>query len=140
MSQRDALNIDGLSEMTLEKFIGHGFIREFDDIFHLDRHRDEIVNLEGFGEKSYENLVEAAKKASHTTLPRLIYGLGIPGIGAANAKMICRHFSYDLNAMREADQESMCAIDGIGPVLAKAWECFLKSRRIRRSWIIFLRI
>ena len=124
---RDALNIDGLSEMTLEKFIGHGFIREFDDIFHLDRHRDEIVNLEGFGEKSYENLVEAAKKASHTTLPRLIYGLGIPGIGAANAKMICRHFSYDLNAMREADQESMCAIDGIGPVLAKAWECFFKE-------------
>ncbi|MBQ5699289.1 MAG: NAD-dependent DNA ligase LigA, partial [Lachnospiraceae bacterium] len=78
---RDALNIDGLSEMTLEKFIAAGFIHEFSDIFHLDRHKEAIVEMEGFGEKSYENLVQAAKHASHTTLPRLIYGLGIAGIG-----------------------------------------------------------
>ena len=59
---RDALNIDGLSEMTLEKFIAAGFIKEFDDIFHLERHRDAIIAMEGFGEKSYENLIAAARE------------------------------------------------------------------------------
>ena len=107
---RDALNIDGLSEMTLEKFIAAGFIHEFDDIFHLDRH-----------------LIEAAKTASHTTLPRLIFGLGIAGIGLANAKVICRHFDFDLDAMRKADAEELCAIDGIGGVLADAWVTYFKN-------------
>ena len=124
---RDALNIDGLSEMTLEKFIAAGFIHEFDDIFHLDRHRDAIVTMEGFGEKSYENLIEAAKTASYTTLPRLIFGLGIAGIGLANAKVICRHFDFDLDAMRKADAEELCAIDGIGGVLADAWVTYFKN-------------
>ena len=124
---RDALNIDGLSEMTLEKFIAAGFIHEFDDIFHLDRHRDAIVTMEGFGEKSYENLIEAAKTASHTTLPRLSFGLGIAGIGLANAKVICRHFDFDLDAMRKADAEELCAIDGIGGVLADAWVTYFKN-------------
>lgn len=126
---RDALNIDGLSEMTLEKFIAAGFIHEFDDIFHLDRHRDAIVTMEGFGEKSYENLAAAAKASSRTTLPRLIYGLGIAGIGLANAKMICRHFRYDLPAMRKADADELCAIDGIGAVLADAWVGYFKNER-----------
>lgn len=126
---RDALNIDGLSEMTLEKFIAAGFIHEFDDIFHLDRHKDAIVDMEGFGQKSYENLIDAAKKASHTTLPRLIYGLGISGIGLANAKMICRHFKFDLPSMRRADTEELCAVDGIGMVLADAWVGYFKNER-----------
>lgn len=126
---RDALNIDGLSEMTLEKFIAAGFIHEFSDIFHLDRHKEAIVGMEGFGEKSYENLVSAAKSASHTTYPRLIYGLGIAGIGLANAKMICRHFHYDLSAMRAADTEELCAIDGIGAVLADAWVKYFKEEK-----------
>ena len=116
-----------LSEMTLEKFIAAGFIHEFDDIFHLDRHRDAIVTMEGFGEKSYENLIQAAKTASHTTLPRLIFGLGIAGIGLANAKVICRHFDFDLNAMRGADAEELCSIDGIGGVLADAWVKYFKN-------------
>ena len=126
---RDALNIDGLSEMTLEKFIAAGFIHEFSDIFHLDRHKEAIVEMEGFGEKSYENLVQAAKHASHTTLPRLIYGLGIAGIGLANAKMICKHFRYDLEAMRKADSEDLCSIDGIGMVLAEAWGKYFKEEK-----------
>ena len=126
---RDALNIDGLSEMTLEKFIAAGFIHEFSDIFHLDRHKDLIVEMEGFGEKSYENLVHAAKTASHTTLPRLIYGLGIAGIGLANAKMICKHFRYDLEAMRKADSEDLCSIDGIGAVLADAWVKYFRNEK-----------
>ncbi len=126
---RDALNIDGLSEMTLEKFIAAGFIHEFDDIFHLDRHKEAIVEMEGFGEKSYENLTAAAKKASHTTYPRLIYGLGIAGIGLANAKMISKHFDYDLAKMRAADAEELCAIDGIGAVLADAWVTYFKEEK-----------
>jgi len=118
---RDALNIDGLSEATLEKFIGAGFIKEYSDIFHLDRYKEEITQMEGFGEKSYENLVQSVKTASFTTLPRVIYGLGIAGIGLANAKMLCRAFGYDLEKMRHADEESLVAVDGIGKVLADAW-------------------
>ena len=124
---RDALNIDGLSEMTLEKFIACGFIHEFCDIFHLDRHKDSIIAMEGFGEKSYVNLISATKKASETTLTRVIYGLGIEGIGLANAKMICKYFNNDPDKMRRADKEELCAIEGIGDVLAQAWVKYFSS-------------
>lgn len=118
---RDALNMDGLSEATLEKFIGAGFIKEFADMFHLEQHKEEITQMEGFGEKSYENLIQSIKTASHTTLPRVIYGLGIAGIGLANAKMLCRAFDYDFTAMRHATAEELTGVDGIGQVLAEAW-------------------
>lgn len=118
---RDALNIDGLSEATLEKFISMGFIHEFADIFHLENHRETIVEMEGFGPKSYDNLIASVKKASETTLPRVIYGLGIAGIGLANAKMLCRHFQYDFQKMRSSSEEELTAADGIGGVLAQAW-------------------
>ena len=126
---RDALNIDGLSEATLEKFISAGFIHEFADIFHLDDHKEEIVNMDGFGEKSYDNLTAAVKNASHTTLPRLIYGLGIAGIGLANAKVLCRHFKYDLDKMRTAGKEELMEADGIGGVLANAWTLFFSNEK-----------
>lgn len=118
---RDALNIDGLSEATLEKFIGAGFIKEFADMFHLDRYQEDIVEMEGFGQKSYENLAASIQAASLTTLPRVIYGLGISGIGLANAKMLCRAFGYDFDAMRHASEEELVCVDGIGKVLADAW-------------------
>lgn len=117
---RDALNIDGLSEATLEKFIAHGFIHTYADIFQLERYREEIISLDGFGEKSYQNLMESIHAAAHTTLSRLIYSLGIPGIGAANAKMICRSFQYDLERIRNAAPEALAEVDGIGEVLAGA--------------------
>ena len=126
---RDALNIDGLSEATLEKFISAGFIHEFADIFHLDDHKEEIVNMDGFGEKSYDNLTAAVKNASHTTLPRLIYGLWIAGIGLANAKVLCRHFKYDLDKMRTAGKEELMEADGIGGVLANAWTLFFSNEK-----------
>lgn len=126
---RDALNIDGLSEATLEKFIGAGFIHEFADIFHLDRHKEAIVEMEGFGEKSYENLMQATKKASRTTLVRMVYGLGIAGIGLANAKMLCKHFKYDFEAMRHAGAEELTEVDGIGGVLADAWCQYFASEK-----------
>ena len=126
-TSRDALNIAGLSEATLEKFIGVGMIHEYADIFHLDRHQEEIVEMDGFGQKSYDNLIAAAEKASHTTLPRMVYGLGVAGIGLANAKMICRHFKNDFEAMRHATVEELGEIDGIGEVLAQAWTAFFSD-------------
>ena len=126
---RDALNVDGLSEATLEKFIAAGFIHEFADIFHLDRHREEIVEMEGFGQKSYDNLMSSLERASHTTLPRLIYGLGITGIGLANAKVLCRRFHEDLDAMRKADVEELTSAEGIGEVLAKAWRGYFDQEK-----------
>ena len=126
-TSRDALNIAGLSEATLEKFIGVGMIHEYADIFHLDRHQEEIVEMDGFGQKSYDNLIAAAEKASHTTLPRMVYGLGVAGIGLANAKMICRHFKNDFEAMRHATEEELVEIDGIGEVLAQAWTAFFSD-------------
>ena len=126
-TSRDALNIAGLSEATLEKFIGVGMIHEYADIFHLDRHQEEIVEMDGLGQKSYDNLIAAAEKASHTTLPRMVYGLGVAGIGLANAKMICRHFKNDFEAMRHATEEELVEIDGIGEVLAQAWTAFFSD-------------
>lgn len=126
---RDAMNIDGLSEATLEKFIARGFIHEYADIFHLDRHEEEIVNMEGFGKKSFDKLTEAVKRAADTTLPRVVYGLGVAGIGLANAKMLCRHFQYDFHAMRCAGKEELTAVDGIGEVLADAWIQFFADEK-----------
>jgi DNA ligase (NAD+) len=118
---RDALNIEGLSEATLEKWIDHGFVKEYADLFHLDRYHDQIIEMEGFGEKSYQNLMTAIEKARHTTLPRLLYALGIANIGTAMAKLICRHFRYNLQAVLEADSLELSAIDGIGDVIAAAY-------------------
>lgn len=118
---RDALNIDGLSEATLEKFITRGFIRHFSDIFHLERYGEKIRSMEGFGEKSYKNLQDSIEKARTTTLPKLIYGLGIANIGLSNAKMICRAFDYDVEKMLQADVEALNEIQGVGDVIARAF-------------------
>lgn len=130
---RDALNIDGLSEATLEKFIAAGFIHSYADMFHLDRHKEAIVSMEGFGEKSYENLMAAVKKASHTNLVRVVYGIGVAGIGLANAKMLCRAFGYDFEKMRHATAEELTAVDGIGAVLADAWIAYFASEKNREA-------
>ncbi|MCM1145981.1 MAG: NAD-dependent DNA ligase LigA [Blautia sp.] len=118
---RDAMNIDGLFEATLEKFIGRGFIHEYADIFKLSRYETEITQMEGFGEKSYRNLIESIGRARQTTLPRLIYALGIANIGLSNAKMICRYYQYDLEAMQQAQVEELSEIEGVGGVIAGAF-------------------
>ena len=117
---RDALNMDGLSEATLEKFIAKGFIHKFGDIFRLSQYKDEIVAMEGFGQKSYDNLIKSIEKAKDTTLVRVIYGLGIAGIGLANAKVLCKQFDYDVEKLEAATKEDISAIDGMGEVLASA--------------------
>ncbi len=107
-------------------------------MFHLDRHKEAIVSMEGFGEKSYENLMAAVKKASHTNLVRVVYGIGVAGIGLANAKMLCRAFGYDFERMRHATAEELTAVDGIGDVLADAWiDYFASMRRTARRWMGF---
>jgi len=115
---RDAMNIDGLSEATLEKFIAKGFIHNFGDIFEIGKYRDEIVTMEGFGEKSFDNLISSIEKAKKTTLAKVIYSLGISNIGLSNAKVICRYFDDDLDKIRSAKEEEISMIDGIGPVIA----------------------
>ena len=118
---RDAMNIEGLSEATLEKFIINGYIKDLTDLFHLDRYAEEIKNMDGFGEKSYENLQNSIKTARTTTLPRLVYSLGIPNIGIANAKMICRAFDNDQEKVLNATEEELDEISGVGGVIAKAY-------------------
>ena len=117
---RDGMNIEGLSEATLEKFIARTYIHTFADIFRLSKYREEIVGMEGFVEKSYTNLMESIERARHTTLPRLIYSLGIPNIGVANAKLLCKYFDYDLERLRDADEEEVSSVEGLGEVIAAA--------------------
>lgn len=126
-TSRDAMNIDGLSEATLEKFIARGFVHDFGDIFEISRYKDEIVEMEGFGQKSYDNLMESLERAKETTLPRVIYSLGIANIGLANAKVICRHFDNDLDRIRHASLEEVSDIDTIGPVIAGNLVAYFKD-------------
>ena len=135
---RDALNIDGLSEATLEKFIARGFIHKYRDIFHLDVYQEEIQTMEGFGEKSYANLIASVDKARSTTLAKVVYGLGIAGIGLANAKLICRHFKNDVEKMTGASEEELSDIQGVGPVLAAAFVKYFVSEKRKKEFKLLL--
>ncbi len=126
-TSRDAMNIDGLSEATLEKFIAMGFIHNFGDIFEIGKYKDQIVEMEGFGQKSFDNLMVSLEKAKETTLAKVIYSLGITGIGLANAKVICKYFDDDIEKIRHADEEEISAIEGIGPVIAGSMADYFKS-------------
>ena len=135
---RDALNIEGLSEATLEKFIARGFIHEFADIFRLSRFREEIVELEGFGEKSYENLISSVEKARKTTLARVIYSLGIPNIGLSGAKLICRQLDDEVERLLAASEEELAAIDGVGPVIAASFTGYFADPEKRERFFRLL--
>lgn len=126
-ASRDAMNIEGLSEATLEKFIINGYVKDFTDIFHLDRYEAEIKTMEGFGEKSYENLRKRIENARKTTLPRLIYSLGIPNIGISNAKMICRALGEDPKRVIRATEEELSTISGVGGVIAGTFVEYFKD-------------
>lgn len=126
-ASRDAMNIEGLSEATLEKFIINGYVKNFTDIFHLDRYEAEIKTMEGFGEKSYENLRKRIENARKTTLPRLIYSLGIPNIGISNAKMICRALGEDPKRVIRATEEELSTISGVGGVIAGTFVEYFKD-------------
>lgn len=130
---RDALNIDGLSEATLEKFIAKGFIHSFADIFRLNRFEDEITQMEGFGAKSFQNLMDALEQAKNTTLPRYLYAIGIAGIGVANAKVLCKAFDNDFEKMKSATREEFAEVDGIGEVLADGIVSYFSDEKKARN-------
>ena len=126
-TSRDAMNIDGLSEATLEKFIAMGFIHNFGDIFEIGKYKKQIVEMEGFGQKSFDNLMASLERAKETTLAKVIYSLGITGIGLANAKVICKYFDDDIEKIRHADVEEISSIEGIGPVIAGSLADYFSS-------------
>ena len=128
---RDAMNIEGLSEATLEKFIMHGYVKDFTDLFHLDRHEEEIKAMDGFGEKSYENLRSSVENARDTTLARVVYSLGIPNIGSANARMICRALGNDPQRVLNATAEELGAISGVGDVIAGTFAEYFQDKEHR---------
>lgn len=128
---RDGLNIDGMSEATLEKFIAKGFLHEFSDLYHLDRYKDEIISMEGFGQKSYDKLIQAVEASRTTILPKVLYGLGIAGVGLATAKLICRHFEQDYTALSAASVEELNEIEGVGDVIARAFVQYFASEENR---------
>ncbi len=117
---RDAMNVDGLSEATLEKFVDEGFIQNYSDIFSLDRYKDSIISMEGFGEKSYDNLMESINASKSVHLANLVYSLGIPNIGLANAKLICKAFDYDTDHIFKLTKEELAFVDQIGDVIAES--------------------
>lgn len=124
---RDALNIDGVSESTLEKFLACGYLKSFTDLYHLDRFRDQITSMEGFGQKSYDNLIASIENSRVSNLARVIYALGISGIGVANAKMLCRAYEFNPDRICQATAEDLSEIEGIGPVMAKSIEEYFAS-------------
>ena len=124
---RDAMNIDGMSEATIEKFISKGFLHELADLFKLNRYKDEIISMDGFGEKSYEKLVKAAETAKITTTAKFIYSLGIANIGLSNAKMVCKAFSNDLEKIRHASIDKLVEIDGVGEIIAESFVKFFAN-------------
>lgn len=124
---RDAMNIDGMSEATIEKFISKGFLHELADIFKLNRYKDEIISMDGFGEKSYEKLVKAAETAKITTTAKFIYSLGIANIGLSNAKMVCKAFSNDFEKIRHASIDELVEIDGVGEIIAESFVKFFAN-------------
>lgn len=130
---RDAFNIEGLSEATLEKFVQKGFIHSLSDIFHLEDYRDEIVAMDGMGKKSYNNLMKAIEKARTIPVARFVYSLGIANVGLSNAKLLCRYYQDDITALMNADAEDMTSVEGIGPIIAKSVEQFFADQRLREE-------
>ena len=126
------MNIDGISIATVEKFISLGFIKEYADLFRLEKYKNQIIELEGFGEKSYDNIIDAVNQKRETELYRVINSFGINGIGTANAKVLAKHFNNDFHKIRKASVEELCDIDSIGPVLANSiYEFFRDKNNIK---------
>ena len=130
---RDAMNIEGLSEATIEKFVAEGMIKELADVFRLERFRERIVEMEGFGEKSFENLIASVNKARKTTPERLLYGLGIPGIGKANARLIARACGGSWEEIQSLDEDRLVAIEGIGDIMAAGFVKFFREQKNTES-------
>jgi DNA ligase (NAD+) len=124
------MNIDGLSEATLEKLTAAGLIHDFADIYHLDKHREVIENMEGFGRRSCDKLLDAIEKSRDTTLARVLGAVGISGIGISGARILCSHFRDDPEEIRKADAQTLSEVEGIGPVLAENIRKYFEDERL----------
>ena len=131
---RNALNIDGISSQTLEKFIDRGFIKNYTDLYHLNNYEDEIVGMDGFGRKSYDNIIESVEKSRTVTLDHVIYALGIGGIGLANARLVSRHCNEDPETVADITIKELMSIDGIGDVLAQSFREYFDDVNNRRLY------
>lgn len=131
---RNAMNIDGMSEETMEKFVDSGYIKEYADIYKLQRYEEEIVGTKGFGRKSFDNYMTSINASRNTEAYRIIYGLGIPNIGVTNAKMLCRHFNDDLEVLLGADHEALMAIDGVGEIIADSFVGYFSDEKHMREY------
>ena len=120
-TSRNAMNIDGISDQILSRFISEGILTSYRDLYHLDDYKDEIINYDGFGEKSYQNMVDSINKSRKVKLANFIYALGIPEIGVSRAKLICNKYNNDFDKVRNLTFEELSAIDGVGDVIAKEW-------------------
>ena len=129
---RNCMNIEGISIATIETFIEKGFIGEYADLYKLEKHKDEIVKIEGFGEKSYDNIIKAIDNSRETECYRVINSLGILGIGTANAKLLAKHFEDDFDKLMNANAEELKGIDEIGPILAKSIEDYFKDKKNKK--------
>ena len=126
---RNALNIEGLSEATIEKLIAKGLVKELADVFHIEKYKDIITKMEGFGEKSFNNLDNSVNKARKTTAARLLYSFGIPNIGLSNAKLISRKFNDDWDKIQNAKFEELIEINGIGEVMAQNYVKYFSDEK-----------
>ena len=131
---RNAMNIDGISEQTLEKFVDHGFIKTYTDLYHLDRYKDEIIQMEGFKDKSYSNIIKSVEASRNTTIDKVIYGLGIAGIGLANARLICRQYNEDVKVITGLTKDELIKVDGIGEVIADAFAKYFQNENNLKSF------
>lgn len=138
-ASRDAMNIEGLSEATIEKFIANGYLHSFDDIYELRRYSDEIVTLEGFGDKSFDKLMKSIDKSKKVTLPHLLYAIGIPNVGLSNAKLVSKYFDEDIDSIINATEEDIAEIDGIGPVIANEIISYFNNKSNRDAMYRLLR-
>lgn len=129
---RDALNVEGISEATIEKMVDRGFIRELADLFHLGRYREEIVSMEGFGERSFEKMQASIERARKVGMPQFLYSLGIGNVGLSNAKLICKAYKNDLDAIMEANLDKLVEIEGIGPIIAEVFHNFMQDENKRK--------
>ena len=130
---RNAMNIDGMSEATMETFIDHGLLRGLSDIYHLEEHKEKIVALEGFGEKSYNKLISAIETSRKADMAGFLYGLGIPGFGVANAKLVVKAYKSDIRAIMDATEEELIEIDQVGNVLAHDFVSYFSDENKREE-------
>lgn len=125
---RDAMNIDGISDATLNRFIEEGLISTFADIYRLSDHMEKIVNMDGFGYKSYENMINSINKSRKVKPANLINALSIPNVGLATAKLICRNFGNDIEKVVAASYSEIDSINGVGDVIASNFVNYFNNK------------